>query len=1045
MRPRLTLPILMLVTALAAPTAIQAQTPEQLAKRAAIAAQQPSAPPVQGATDFPSSGALEVALDLPSGLGATTTTYGMPAQIAVMNSLGVITPRNGSDFVVLSSGQAGSTAPEPGTSFGMGLGGPLGYDTAMVSLTLTVPDGVTTLSFDFLFLSAEYPDFIQAGFNDTFSATLQTPSGSQQLAFDRAGRPINVDSVSFYPAFSSNAGGTGYDIFAPDPAGVTYVFPGGVPDAGLTDWLSASGAVTPGSTITIEFGIADLGDDILDSTVLVDNVRFSSVEVLEGNDPRFRNGNDLTNDAETLSTGGEARIGICADGVSRLLLRMNLNAPGSASFDIANFANSSESGSLGIPRGIPQGGSLQNVASVATANGHKIYAVYHAPLDFVRAGVPGDANARTRNLVINTTFTPQGGGAPENGQINLVIERPPVVLCHGLWSGPATWNGFAPLVGDNRWDFSRVDYSNNNGGRIGINRFQVRRLATQARAAKNRRGIASTQVDWIGHSMGGLLVRSFAATGFFRRADNFGQGDLHKMVTVNTPHWGSPMANILASVRDSWVGDFLIIGMERMGMSIVGGAVDDLSEGSRSLSLMGVTPIRSHSLVGIGGSQILGVANLGLNVAANLAPPPYRNILRLLYWTSTLTTAAIYRGHEHDFIVLRPSQEGGLGGAQITVLGGVGSTHTRVTSHAPAAARCIELLNADVVGGSFAAAIPAPTLNPTDNAFGGPSPAPAGQSVQITTNSTIITGNTNLNITAVPTGGFQPTAMLFMSSAQDFVVDDTPPFSATFTVPVEAVGEFVVSVIGQNASDELAGPDTLGFPVWVPATLNGIEVFSDRIYLNKPGQQGSVTVMGNYSDGIQRNLSDPALGTTYQSSDLQVASIATEGLVTAVGQGSTAIIINNSGFEVSLGAFVTFEPDVSYTGEGCPTTVGIPEIGTDGGAPEIGNPNFRITVDNAPGSSFVLWALKIGALTSLEGTPLPGAPSCVRIYVMPQDLAAGVADSSGHASTLLGIPADPSLAGLPISAQAAVFDANISGAALPIGTSRALEISIGQW
>ena len=561
--------------------ALQAQTAEQLARRAAIAARITGA--VVASTDMPGAGAIEAALDLPAGTSTATTTSGDPSQIAVLGNLGIITPRAGADFVLLSSGVAGTNAPEPGTAFG-NFGGSLGNDTATVSLTLTVPPLATTLSFDFRFFSAEYPDFILAGFNDTFSALLTTSTGSQQLAFDRAGRPINVDSVSFFPAFTSIAGGTGFDIFAPDPAGVNTSFPGGVPDAGLTDWLSASGVVTPGSTVTIEFGIADIGDYILDSAVLVDNVQFSNLEILDGGDVRFRQGNDLTNDPNVLSQGGQARVGICADGVARLLLRMNLPGAGNVNFSIANFVNATESGSLGNPGAAPQGAMLP-VASVATQNGEKAFAVYRAPLDFVRAGVPADGNARSRNLVLNTTFTPQGGGAPQNGMVTLIIERPPVALCHGLWSGPATWNGFAPLVGDPRWDFSRADYSDSNAGLFALNRFQIRRVAQQARAAKNRRGIASAQVDWIGHSMGGNLPRSFAATGFFRRPDNFGQGDLHKLVTVNTPHWGSPMANILIGIRDSgFIGNLLIIAMERLGMTVVGGAIDDLAEGSRALA-----------------------------------------------------------------------------------------------------------------------------------------------------------------------------------------------------------------------------------------------------------------------------------------------------------------------------------------------------------------------------------------------------------------------------------------------------------------------------
>ena len=835
--------VLCCAIAAATVSGLPAQTPQQLAQRAAIAAQVRSLP--IPATDMPTAAAIEAALDLASGVSTSTVTAGDATQIAVLNNLGVITPRAGSDFVLLSTGAAGGV-PEPGTGFGA-FGGTLGNDTTTITMTLNVPAEATTLSFDFRFLSAEFPDFVLAGFNDTFSAELTTASGTQQLAVDGQGNRVEVDSAVFFPAFTSIAGGTGFDIFAPDPAGVTMSFPGGLPDAGLTDWISTSGEVTPGSTVTIVFGIADFGDDILDSAVLVDNVQFSSLEILDGDDDQFRQGDDLTNDPNTLAQGGQARVGICADGTARLLLRMNLAGPAMVDFSIQNFANADESGSLGTPGGAPQGGMIQ-VNSVNTPQGEKAYAVYHAPLDFVRAGNAGDPAARTRNLTLDVTVTPAGGPA-QMSMATLVIERPPVVLCHGLWSNPATWNGFAPLVGDGRFDFTRVDYSNNNAGLFAVNRFQVRRASRAARAAKNRRGIASVQLDWIGHSMGGVLPRSFAATGFFRRPDNFGQGDLHKLITVNTPHWGSPMANILASIRDTFfIGDLLIIGMERLGMTVVGGAIDDLSEGSAALAAIGATPVKTHAIVGIGGSQAIGVADIAFAAAANLSPPPYSGLFRLLNIVSFATTATVYRFQEHDFIVLRPSQEGGLPAANTTVLGGLGSTHTAVTSHAPAATRCIDLLNAATCGVDYALNVPAPNLNPPDDGPTGPVPAPAGQGIAFTTTPSTVSPGGMVSVTVDPVGGYMPTEVLFMASSTEFIAIDTAPFTATFNVPNESIGEFVVSAIATDALNQVAMADTLTFPVNTTATLTGLTLLAERMYLNRPGQAGAVTVLG----GLQR-------------------------------------------------------------------------------------------------------------------------------------------------------------------------------------------------
>ena len=75
---------------------------------------------------------------------------------------------------------------------------------------------------------------------------------------------------------------------------------------------------------------------------------------------------------------------------------------------------------------------------------------------------------------------------------------------------------------------------------------------------RNRQGrIAATQVDVVTHSMGGILARKHATGLTYQRYDNYQQGDFNKLVTFNTPHAGSPWANVvrdlLANPTYGWV------------------------------------------------------------------------------------------------------------------------------------------------------------------------------------------------------------------------------------------------------------------------------------------------------------------------------------------------------------------------------------------------------------------------------------------------------------------------------------------------------------
>ena len=59
--------------------------------------------------------------------------------------------------------------------------------------------------------------------------------------------------------------------------------------------------------------------------------------------------------------------------------------------------------------------------------------------------------------------------------------------------------------------------------------------------------LASTQAIVVGHSMGGLLARVWASKAYnptYRRPENFNQGDIDLLLTLNTPHHGSELVEL---------------------------------------------------------------------------------------------------------------------------------------------------------------------------------------------------------------------------------------------------------------------------------------------------------------------------------------------------------------------------------------------------------------------------------------------------------------------------------------------------------------------
>lgn len=184
-------------------------------------------------------------------------------------------PRKDTTFLVLSSGAVSSafTANTSGSTSTTlsGLNTPGGgNDMVQMVLELNVPTGATKVSFDFKFLSEEFPEFVGSAFNDGFvvekGASTFTVSGANvaapgNLVFDQNGNAITINTTGPLGMSAGNASGTTYD--------------------GATPVLTTEVPLTPSdTTVTLIFSVFDVGDNIYDSTVFLDDVRFDT-QILE--------------------------------------------------------------------------------------------------------------------------------------------------------------------------------------------------------------------------------------------------------------------------------------------------------------------------------------------------------------------------------------------------------------------------------------------------------------------------------------------------------------------------------------------------------------------------------------------------------------------------------------------------------------------------------------------------------------------------------------------------------------------------------------------
>jgi len=222
-------------------------------------------------------------------------------------------PKAGRSFVMLSTGLAldkgdpGFVEPQIGTEFGYRDSNPhptgytsqqchgdihqldelLIYDYTELSIALRVPSNAHSIAFDFLFVSSEYPEYIDVDYNDKFFALLTTAAlGGHEtnISYDAGKRPITVNTSLF--TVCQSADDVCHDPAHPVPnicpQPVTELAGTGMEDddgygraiGGGTGWLSTEAPVSPGETARLRLVVFDEGDDRFDSSVVIDHLRF---------------------------------------------------------------------------------------------------------------------------------------------------------------------------------------------------------------------------------------------------------------------------------------------------------------------------------------------------------------------------------------------------------------------------------------------------------------------------------------------------------------------------------------------------------------------------------------------------------------------------------------------------------------------------------------------------------------------------------------------------------------------------------------------------
>ena len=205
--------------------------------------------------------------------------------------------------------------------------------------------------------------------------------------------------------------------------------------------------------------------------------------------------------------------------------------------------------------------------------------------------------------------------------VDIEIARSPLVLLHGLNADPGTWENFNVHIVNTLqmykdYQVDNTGYKTTNCSHFSVNKEKpkekIDKLITQYKSHK----IVANKADLIGHSMGGILSRLH-----IQEIMDLDRPNVHKLITVNTPHSGSEIGDLVQQGRI--IRDIIDLGFTKPFDKFTStDAIFDLAVNSQAIADLNnpaalnkareiEIPVHSVTTVVDDGVQIIGSAAVG--------------------------------------------------------------------------------------------------------------------------------------------------------------------------------------------------------------------------------------------------------------------------------------------------------------------------------------------------------------------------------------------------------------------------------------------------
>ncbi len=447
------------------------------------------------------------------------------------------------------------------------------------------------------------------------------------------------------------------------------------------------------------------------------------------------------------------------------------------------------------------------------------------------------------------------------------VFRPPVVFVHGLWSDESAFDKMYNALlntGDyENYQLYKADYSTSNAASFDANNLVVRNAVTQVIDNCLYNGLSVGKVNIVAHSMGGLLSRQYLEALYYPS-----RHDVNRLITCNTPHEGSQMANFLLDTTQYGPEVSFVLG--ELGMDCYGGAVDNLRVNSPELNViqLGTQPpdLHYHSVV-----TTAEPSTLFANFTTSMIHMHVQSLLLdfVVGQCGSSFIDDVFDHDESDGIVAAESQAGSLGGGQMTQV--QDQVHIGSVANGMVIAKVRALLNAPFDSDKFASSYTPQFLSysldvpclPLWNGHGITNDRGADSfSLHIDSPSSGTTVKGGDTLTVSYSASMLDSVVILMAFHPDsvaLIANSASAGNVRFVVPANVLGHQQLIAIGFGSDKKIGATDSIDLNITTDATLTKLFFYPPVMYLD---QQDSLpfTVNGMYSDGIRRNLTrDPAL------------------------------------------------------------------------------------------------------------------------------------------------------------------------------------------